>query len=154
MRIAPVALIGLAVACGGSSSSPAPAPPPQSAAPLNPSLNGTWKGVSTTEITGFDPQVNNEASLDVAVSGTTAAVSRICPDDTGTVMTSGSGNSLAWSGRFQCPPLTATCGAVTLAITSVTATLGAANTLAAAGTFDGTACGQPVTGKISFSGVK
>jgi hypothetical protein len=131
------------LACGGGNSGS-----------LNTALNGTWVGPVTLTIAGQSPQAIGNGQLAVSVSGQDATVNQVCLDGSGSFTAHGSGNSASWSGSLPCPPIPFTnCSAVTLTLTSASATLnGSVLTAQAAGTASG--CGQNPGFTITFTGTK
>lgn len=134
--------------CGGSSST-------EPLTDLNPALSGTWNGNTLVSVPSF-PTSSYPSQLVIAASGRTATITRVCPDGTGTVVASGSGNTAAWSGSLACPPVTvSTCTTVIPTLTSANGSLSAdATTLTvqAAGTVSGCFFTSNVT--LVFVGTK
>lgn len=132
---------------GGSSTEPLP--------DLNPALSGTWNGNTLVSVPGF-PSSSYPSQLVIAASGRTATITKVCPDGTGTVVASGSGNTAAWSGSLACPPVAVSgCPSVTATLTSASGSLSAdATTLTvrAAGTASGCSFTSNVT--LGFVGTK
>jgi hypothetical protein len=122
---------------------------------LNPAFTGTWNGPTVATLSGV-AQPTYTAQLVVVVSGSSATVSRVCPDDTGTMTMSGSGNNASWTGTLVCPPKAfGSCAAVTVTFTSGTATLSSNNlSLAALGSGTATGCGSTAPVTFSFNGAK
>jgi len=72
-------------------------------------------------------------TVTVSLSGDTATATPICEDGTGSIVFSGSGDSLSWSGSLACPGFLAECpgggaGQLALTVTSATATLSPSDT--------------------------
>jgi hypothetical protein len=145
-----VAMMGVAVAglsaCGGGSD-----PLPD----LNPAMGGTWTGNTVVSIPGF-PGSSSPSQLQLEVAGTTATISRVCPDGAGVIVASGSGNAAAWTGTLACPPVaTAQCAAVTSTLKSANGTLSADGVnLTAVATGTATGCGLTVGATLTFTGTK
>jgi hypothetical protein len=133
-------------ACGGGSE-----PLPD----LNPALGGTWTGNTVVSIPGF-PSSTYASQLELVVTGTTATISKVCPDGFGAVTATGSGNAAAWTGTLACPPVaTAQCAAVTSTLKSANGTLSADGlTLTAVATGTAAGCGLTVGATLTFTGTK
>jgi hypothetical protein len=124
---ASVAAVALLCACGPS--------------PLDTALAGTWSVTSFVAIAGGNMVAYGQGELVIAVSGRTADVTNICPDYSGAMSATGSGDSAAWSGTLNCPATVIT-GCTSFTITNVSGTarlLGSVLNVIAAGT--GTGCG-------------
>lgn len=134
--------------CGGSSST-------EPLTDLNPAFSGTWNGNTLVTVPGFSTS-SYASQLVIAASGRTATITKVCPDGTGTVVASGSGNTAAWSGSLACPPVPVSgCPLVTATLTSANGSLSAdATTLTvqAAGTASGCSFTSNVT--LGFVGTK
>jgi hypothetical protein len=119
MRRAVLGLVAVSLSACGSSSS--------GQAPLNSAFAGTWAGsfAFTGALTG-----SASGQLTITVSGNSMQVGFMCPDGTGTVTASGSGNTASWSGSLVCPPTSgvSNCSAAVFTFTSVAPTL-SSNTL-------------------------
>jgi hypothetical protein len=116
MRKVMLGLVAISLsACGGSSGSPGQAG-------LNTAFGGLWVGTFTLAgaITG-----SATGQLAVSVSGDSMDVGFLCPDGTGTVTASGSGNSASWSGSLVCPPTSgaSNCPAGVFTFSSMASTL-------------------------------
>ena len=104
--------------CGGSSGSPGQAG-------LDTAFRGLWVGTFT-----FDGALTGSAAgqLAFSVSGNSMQVGYLCPDSSGTVTASGTGDSASWSGSLVCPPTAgaSSCPAAVFTFTSMSTTLSAA----------------------------
>jgi len=122
---------------------------------LNPAFTGTWNGPTVVTLSGV-AQPAYTGQLIIVVSGSTATVSEVCPDSSGTMTMSGSGNNASWTGSLVCPPKAfGTCAAVTVAFASGSATLSSNNlSLAALGSGTATGCGNTAPVTFSFTGAK
>ena len=93
-----------------------------SQAPLNSAFAGTWAGTFA-----FAGAINGSPSgqLVITLNGNSMQVGYLCPDGTGTVTASGSGNSASWSGSLVCPPASglSNCSAAVLTFSSVAPSL-------------------------------
>ncbi len=131
-----------ALACGGSNDPV-----------LDPAFAGTWTGTTTITFPGYAPFYSSGQLL-IAVSGQDANVTEICPDGSGGVTATGTGENAAWSGTYACPAVAlGTCASVAITYTSASAIL--SNTtlsVVAAGTASG--CGTTSDVTVSFSGGK
>lgn len=132
--------------CGGG-----PEPQPE----LNPALGGTWTGNTLVSVPGIAAS-SYPSLLEIAVTGNTATISRLCPDGSGTVAASGSGNAAAWTGRLTCPPVAIPqCASVTAILSSASGSLsadGATLTALAGGT--GSGCGYNLNVTLTFVGTR
>lgn len=145
--IAILAVLGLS-ACGGPDESSG------GSAPLNPAFSGLWTGTSTVSFTGLSP-VSYSAVLNVAVAGQTATVALICPDGSGSVSATGSGDVAGWTGTLVCPAVAfGGCAAVTFVYQSATATLNANGSLTVVASGYGTGCSATRNGTNTFIGNK
>jgi hypothetical protein len=135
--------------CGGSSSTTEPP------TDLNPAFTGTWNGNTLVSVPSY-PSSSIPGQLVVTASGRTATITRVCPDGTDTVMATGSGHSVAWTGSLACPPVPVSlCPAVTATLTMASGLLsadGTTLTVEAAGTASGCSLSSPVT--LGFVGTK
>ena len=141
-----VAVLTLA-ACGGSDSP---------AAALNPAFAGTWDGITTVTIPGAAP-IAYQGQLVISLSGASAAVGRVCPDGSGSLTMTGSGNAASWTGSLVCAPIAVTCsgspGSLNITLTAAAGSLsGDTTTLTAQGSGTATACGSATTITFSFVG--
>jgi hypothetical protein len=142
------ALIGMLslAACGGG----------DSAAGLNPAFAGTWNGTTTVTIPGYQP-LTYPGQLIISLNGSSAVVSRVCPDGSGSLTMSGSGSAAAWTGTVVCPPMAVTCSGtsttLSITLTSAAGSLSAdTTTLTAQGSGTATVCGGATTVTFSFVG--
>jgi len=127
-------------ACGGSSNNN-----------LSSAFGKTWTGTTTVTIPGHNPSTSS-GQLTVTVSGNSATVTNICPDGSGSVNATGSGNSATWSGTVTCTE-TANCGTLALAYNSASFTLSSDNkTLTADGSGTVSGCSQSATFAVHFVG--
>jgi hypothetical protein len=131
-------------ACGGSSSD---------GAQLDSALTGTWNGQTTVSFPGYAP-FYYQSYLHIAVSGQNAVVTAICPDGSGSVTATGTGESASWHGSLSCPgvPL-GSCPSVSATYTSATATL-SNGTMSAQAVGTATGCGMTSNVTVSFTGTK
>jgi hypothetical protein len=145
-----VAAVALA-ACGGSSNSSSTGPLPD----LDPAFGGTWNGMVTVTVPGVAPS-SAPGQLMVATSGKTATITQVCPDGSGTVLATGSGDAAAWSGSLTCPPVAVSvCPAVTATLTSASATLGAgASTLTVLASGSASGCSYTSDVTLGFVGTR
>ncbi len=146
---APAALlVALSLAACGGSDTPA--------AGLNPAFAGTWDGITAVTIPGVTP-ITYQGQLAISLSGNAAGVSRVCPDGSGSLTMTGTGNTASWTGSLVCAPIAVTCsgtpGTLNITLTSATGSLSAdTTTLTAQGSGTATACGGSTTVTFSFVG--
>jgi len=118
---------------------------------LNGAFAKAWLGTSTVTILGQAP-VNFPSQLNITVSGDNATLTNICPDGSGSITATGSGNSAAWSGSVNCfvpgnnCTLTLTYKSTALSLSSDNRTI----TSDASGTANG--CGLSTTFTVHFVG--
>lgn len=122
---------------------------------LNPAFVGVWTGpVVLTMGTGtYTGTVRLSVTLP---SETTATLSPVCLDSTGSITATGSGDSASWAGTMVCPPVgIGQCAAVTLTLTSGKASLSSDGKTLSGQAF-GTASGCSTNTNFSwtFTGVK
>lgn len=149
MRIALVtASLLLLSACGGGGS-------PEPVTDLDPAMGGTWIGTSTVTATGQSPQTA-PGTLEVAVAGRNATITKVCPDGTGTMVATGSGHAAAWTGTLTCPPVAVSlCPNVVVTLTSANGSLSADGlTLTVVATGRASACGLTPGVTLGFMGGK
>ena len=118
---------------------------------LNGAFAKAWLGTSTVTILGQAP-VDFPSQLNITVSGDSATLTNICPDGSGSMTATGSGNSAAWSGSVACFVPGNSC-TVTLTYKSTALSLSTDNrtiTSDASGTADG--CGLNTTFTVHFVG--
>jgi hypothetical protein len=119
--------------------------------PLNSAFGKAWLGTSTVTIPGQAP-VSFTSQLNITVSGDNATLTNLCPDGSGSLTATGSGNSAAWSGSVSCfipgngCTLTLTYKSTALSLSSDNRTL----TSDASGTASG--CGLNTTFTVHFVG--
>ena len=89
---------------------------------LNAAFAKTWTGTTTTTVSG-QTFTGTNGHLTITVSGNNATVNTVCPDASGSVNATGSGNSASWSGTLACPPVQVTGCPSSLTLTYTTATL-------------------------------
>jgi hypothetical protein len=120
---------------------------------LNPAFGKTWTGTTTIRALGLTP-TSYAGQLTVAVSGDSATVTKVCPDGSGAVSSTGSGNTINWTGNLACPPIAVqTCSAVTFTYSSATLTLSAdGSTLTAEASGQLSGCGGSTSITASFVG--
>lgn len=106
-------------ACGGSNGNALP--------DLNAAFAKTWTGTSTTTAAGQTFTGTNSHLTILLVTGHIATVSTGCPDASGSVNATGTGNSASWSGTLACPPVQVTSCSLTLTYTTATLTLSSDN---------------------------
>ncbi len=78
------------------------------ASPLDAALARTWSVVSFVSIVeGNEGNMvaYGQGQLVIAVSGHTAEITNVCPDYSGAVSATGSGDSATWSGTLACPAM-------------------------------------------------
>jgi hypothetical protein len=127
-------------ACGSSNSNT-----------LNAAFGKTWTGTTTLTVPGQNPS-NSAGQLTVTVSGNNATVTNICPDGSGSVTATGSGDSASWSGSLNCT-LQANCGTVTLTYKSATLSLSSdSKTLTADASGTAAGCNLSTTFAAHFVG--
>lgn len=93
-RIVEVAA-GLALcACGGSGGG-------GNGSGLDQALAGDWSGTRTVTLAGLVPRVDS-VTVTIQVSGSTANITPVCPQGSGSLTFQGSGSSARWTGPTQC----------------------------------------------------
>jgi len=131
MRKVILGLVAVWLSCGSSNSSQAP---------LNAAFAGTWAGTIT-----FSGTITGSANAQLIISGVNGnsmQIGPLCPDGTGTVTATGSGNTASWSGSLACAPTSglSNCPSAVLTFTSLSSAL-SGTTLS--GTADGNLSGCP-----------
>jgi len=137
------------IACVGTSSTTLIGDSDGSTA-LNSEFSGTWVGPVALVSRGRAP-LSYTGEVVIAVSGTTAKISNLCSDGTGSVMANGSGDSISWSGNLSCPM--SGCSSGTQTFTSIQATLNG-NMLSATGDATMSGCGQSYGATITITATK
>jgi hypothetical protein len=137
--------------CGGGSGGAGTEPP----ADLNPAFSGTWNGNTLVSVPGF-PSSSYPSQLVVDSSGKTATITKVCPDGSGTVAATGSGNAVAWTGSLTCPPVAiSACPAVTATLTSASGSLSTdATSLTARALGTASGCSFTTSVALTFVGTK
>jgi hypothetical protein len=148
-----------AVACGGSSNEggtnqqtggTTQQPPPS----LDSNFSGTWNGTTTLTFTGNQPSAYASRVV-VAVSGTSATLADVCPDGSGTITVTGSGESASWSGTLNCPSIAFTnCAAVAFTYHTGSMALNGNGSLTVQGTGLAAGCGVTLNLTTTFVGTK
>jgi hypothetical protein len=143
-----LAAVALLSACGGGSS-------PEPVSDLNPAMSGTWNGTYTVTATGQALQTA-PGTLEVAVAGRTATITKVCPDGSGTLVATGSGNNAAWAGTLACPPVAVSlCPTVVVTLTSANGSLSAdGQTMTVVAHGRASACGLNPDVTLGFMGGK
>lgn len=115
---------------------------------------GTFTGPSTATITGLGTD-SWAGTLVGSVAASSATFTKLCPDGGGSLVVSGSGTSLSWSGTLACNPVAFTgCSAVVFTFTAGTFTAKSDGTLAVIGQGTGVGCGTTRTFSMTFNGSK
>jgi hypothetical protein len=143
--------------------------------PLEPELSGTWTGTATLALTGRSP-VPYTVPIAIAVTGSTASVTNICPGtvhhesvrqssmrlptesartSSTSVNATGAGPSASWSGNLDCPKIELLgCAVMAISYTNVTMTLTGSNQLTVVVTGSAEGCGITYPLILSFVGAK
>jgi hypothetical protein len=147
MRHVSLGVVAVALfACGGGSGGGGGDP-----GGLDTAFRGLWVGTFTFDgaLTGSD-----SGQLAFSVAGNSAQIGYLCPDGTGTVTATGSGNTANWSGTLACAPTagSSNCPAAVFTFSSLTSTLnGASVNVLTQGNLSGCPSGNgPFT--LSFTG--
>jgi hypothetical protein len=147
--------VALLSACGGGGGGGGGEAPVVPAADLDPRLAGAWPGTLTVTPRGYASS-SAPGTLEVAVAGRSATISKVCPDGSGSLVATGSDRAAAWSGSLACPPVAVgPCPSVVATLTSATGTLSADGltlTVDALGTATG--CFTTLGLTMSFVGAK
>jgi hypothetical protein len=141
-----------AVACGGSSNEGGNNQ--QTTPALDANFSGTWNGTTTLTFTGNEPSAYL-SRLVIAVSGTSATLADLCPDGSGTVTVTGSGQGASWSGTLPCPSIAFTnCAAVAFTYHTGSMALNGNGSLTVQGTGTANGCGVTLNLTTTFVGTK
>jgi hypothetical protein len=153
-KVLPVVLLVVCAACGSSS-----VPDAGSNLPLSAEFAGTWGGpaVAVFSVSGSRTgSFTYDAALVVATSGTTASITGVCPDGTGSRAVTGSGTSASSSGVFLpgtlgCPAIViANCPTVLFTYLRADMTLTGPTTLNVTATGSARGCGNMVDVTTTF----
>jgi hypothetical protein len=89
---------------------------------LNAALAGTHNAGLYVNYQGL--QEYYPITLAIEVNGSSAQISQVCPDNTGSLTATGSGDSASWSGTLVCPPvLFGSCSSVAMTYMSASVEL-------------------------------
>ena len=147
----PGALLAVCAACGSSSV--------PDAGRLSAGFAGTWGGsaVAVFSVSGSRTgSLTYDAALVVATSGTTASITGLCPDGTGSLAVTGSGTSgsssgVSLSGALGCPAFVlANCSMVTFTYQRADMALTGPTTLNVTATGSARGCGNMVDLTTTF----
>ncbi len=87
MRSASIIVATMLLACGGP----------------NPEFAGTWTGPATLSFVG-GASLSYPGVIGAQFQGNKLVFSRLCPDNTGSLVVEGSGDSVKWAGKLVCNP--------------------------------------------------
>jgi hypothetical protein len=95
------------------------------------------------------------AGLVIAVSGGSATLADVCPDGSGTITVTGSGQSGSWGGTLNCPAIAFTnCAAVAFTYHTGSMALNGNGSLTVQGTGLAAGCGATLNLTTTFVGTK
>lgn len=141
------AVLLVAAACGGSDDGGGGSGPV-----FNSGFTKTWNGTASVTIGAGSP-FSYSAYMVLAVAGNQMTVGAFCPDGSGSVSVTGSGDTATWTGSYACPPVSMTgCGAVTFTFTAAMVTLNSGPSLTSQGSGTGNGCSVTNPFTMSFTG--
>ncbi len=127
-----------------------------SAATVNTAMAGTWFGTYTVTFAGQSP-FSYTGQIIFSVAGDMLTATDVCPDNSGTLVATGSGNTATWTGTLVCPAHdVGGCPTLAYTFTSATATLDSAGTTMmtqGSGTYTGCS-GSSGSFTFTFSGMQ
>lgn len=118
-------------------------------------MSGQWRGTTTYSVNGLAP-LATAGVLDIAVSGSTATLARICPAGDGFVTVSGNGPDASWAGVYACNPVNVftDCASVTAIYNAASVALVSGSTLTVRATGTVTGCGTTRGFSAAFDGTR
>lgn len=120
---------------------------------IDPGMSGQWRGTTTYSVNGL-ASFATAGVLDIAVSGSTATLARICPAGDGFVTVSGNGPDASWTGVYACDPVNVftDCANVTAIYNAASVALVSGSTLTVRASGTTTGCGTTRGFTVAFDG--